>query len=623
MNFKSKTSTFIQGYQQNSVRLVVLLHGLLFAGFVVIGVVQYLGQAQVGRSFLHRELTTRLRGIKSHLANVFFRIRRDAEYVVQADYLREYLISDGALSFQELETGLGVVQKMSSYYDQIRWIDSRGMERFRYDYINGQTVSVRQLRDRSQTRYFQEAMLNDRKDIYFLLRDFNAGDEYPANSDKLVFCVAKRLIFGGIDFGILVMNYAADDFFNSYVKSLENKYFSISILNRDSLWLYNERENLNWELMLPGEISFAMEYPEFWSEISRNREGFITAPNQIIGYSRVDMGDSAVSWNILVHSRPKAFAAQTRALIITNIQYDIPFFLSGLLLLNLTLAFLGQRRLARRNMDILNTVLNSQGVDIEKQIQNLSIVQDGLLSVGRLTFLNRIVMGISHELNTPVSNGVLALDTLEIFHKNVLADGEMSKLQLPLQTIRESFDRTLQFLSAFKRISPELTTYEYKEFDLDKVIDATLEYHLFRLHSNVDTKIVFDAQSRFKCKGYEYALVIILENLIDNAVHHSQVPQGDKLILFLKSRNVEEGVEFSFGNTGSNIDSAFFDTIFEPFYSTRKNRGHVGLGLYIVRHLVEDILQGNIYAENDDHCLWFRMQFPKYMPEVLSKMLEL
>jgi PAS domain S-box-containing protein len=92
-------------------------------------------------------------------------------------------------------------------------------------------------------------------------------------------------------------------------------------------------------------------------------------------------------------------------------------------------------------------------------------------------------------------------------------------------------------------------------------------------------------------------LKIILKNLLTNALKFTEkgmiaitvVPQG-------------EGVTFSVSDTGTGIPAEVLPFIFEPFrqggtFATRK-QGGVGLGLYIVRRLL-DLLGGTVTVESE------------------------
>jgi two-component system CheB/CheR fusion protein len=82
-------------------------------------------------------------------------------------------------------------------------------------------------------------------------------------------------------------------------------------------------------------------------------------------------------------------------------------------------------------------------------------------------------------------------------------------------------------------------------------------------------------------------------NLLENAVQHT--PEGSPIhIVIHKPESGSCRVEVV--DSGSGIEEAMMPRIFEPFFSTR--RGGVGLGMSIVKHIVE-AHDGAVGVENN------------------------
>jgi signal transduction histidine kinase len=91
-------------------------------------------------------------------------------------------------------------------------------------------------------------------------------------------------------------------------------------------------------------------------------------------------------------------------------------------------------------------------------------------------------------------------------------------------------------------------------------------------------------------------LKIVLKNLIGNAVKFTEEGR-----VAVQAQAHAHGVEISVSDTGIGIAPEVFPIIFEPFRqgdgSNVRQYGGVGLGLYIVRRLV-DLLQGTVTVES-------------------------
>jgi len=102
-------------------------------------------------------------------------------------------------------------------------------------------------------------------------------------------------------------------------------------------------------------------------------------------------------------------------------------------------------------------------------------------------------------------------------------------------------------------------------------------------------------------------LKIVLKNLIGNAVKFTATGS-----VRMTARSSQEGVEMSVTDTGIGIPQEALSVIFEPFHqiehSATRRYGGTGLGLYIVKRLL-DVLGGTITVESEvgrgsTFCVW-------------------
>src|SRR4030095_7514988 len=132
---------------------------------------------------------------------------------------------------------------------------------------------------------------------------------------------------------------------------------------------------------------------------------------------------------------------------------------------------------------------------------------------------------------------------------------------------------------------------------LSEVIDSVLE----SVRPSFETKgveftTVFDP-NQSRVSGDADGLQQVFWNLFTNAVKFT--PASGRVTVTLKNRN--GCVEASVADTGAGIDPQFLPFIFDRFRqadgSTTRRHGGLGLGLAIVRHLIE-IHHGSIKVES-------------------------
>jgi len=99
-----------------------------------------------------------------------------------------------------------------------------------------------------------------------------------------------------------------------------------------------------------------------------------------------------------------------------------------------------------------------------------------------------------------------------------------------------------------------------------------------------------------------------MANLLQNAVHYT--PSGGTVRV--QATRAPDGILVRIANTGSPIPPDALARIWERFYRVEKShdreRGGAGIGLAIVRRLVEDA-GGRVGAASDDAwtTFWFRL----------------
>ena len=90
----------------------------------------------------------------------------------------------------------------------------------------------------------------------------------------------------------------------------------------------------------------------------------------------------------------------------------------------------------------------------------------------------------------------------------------------------------------------------------------------------------------------------MVTNLFLNAVNHA-FPDGRAGTIRLSARRSSpEQVEIVFADDGVGMSEDVQRQAFDPFFTTRRNRGGTGLGLHIVYNLVTHRLGGRLRADS-------------------------
>lgn len=246
---------------------------------------------------------------------------------------------------------------------------------------------------------------------------------------------------------------------------------------------------------------------------------------------------------------------------------------------------------------------------VEKvQIQNLTdytIEETKIAELDRLrTSYNKMLLRLSesfeiqrqftgnaaHELRTPLA---LIQAQLDLYHSTE-NDADLDAAQETIQMITEQNERLSKLVKTLLDMSELQTIMRNDKIELFGLIEEVLtdleplalEKGIALIQEPQDTTYDKDVSNELMLMGSDILIYRMLYNLVENAIKYNHV--NGKVIVSAKQTGND--IDITIADTGSGIDEAFREKIFEPFFRVDKSRsreiGGVGLGLAMVREIV-------------------------------------
>jgi PAS domain S-box-containing protein len=191
---------------------------------------------------------------------------------------------------------------------------------------------------------------------------------------------------------------------------------------------------------------------------------------------------------------------------------------------------------------------------------------------------------VSHELRTPLN---VILGWVQLAKDHQISPDRYADLFARIGRNAEALARLVDDLLDLSHLVSGRYTLDLGDVHIDQLLESTLE----SLRPGAEVKGV-TIQSQFTpdagtLKGDATRLQQVIWNLVSNALKFT--PAGG--MVRISSVRTEHGLEFRVRDTGEGISPDFLPHVFEPFRqasagTTRTGAG-LGLGLAIVRHLVE------------------------------------
>jgi two-component system NtrC family sensor kinase len=249
-----------------------------------------------------------------------------------------------------------------------------------------------------------------------------------------------------------------------------------------------------------------------------------------------------------------------------------------------------------------------------------------LVDAERMAAVGNMVIGMAHELNTPVGNIILAASHLQetgeralsVLHssddmsKDVLRQTigqDLQNMHNATEIIVEGARRSSQLIERFRSFSVRPAEEQRQSFDLIEHIRVVVDSILSDSGAAV-AEIRIEGEPHLMVSSYRGYFTRILSVLIENALDHSGLAP-EALILVLEIVNENDSVYLRFFNNGRMIAQDQRQLIYEPFYTTLRGGGHTGLGLYVVYNLIVNEMSGTIRHENLlEEGVVFHMTFP-------------
>jgi len=158
--------------------------------------------------------------------------------------------------------------------------------------------------------------------------------------------------------------------------------------------------------------------------------------------------------------------------------------------------------------------------------------------------------------------------------------------------IVSNLERASELLNSFKNVAVDQLIIEKRSFNIRKNMEETLN-SLKPQYKRTPHSILLECPDDLMIHNYPGTFSQITTNLVMNSLLHGfeGVEKGEIRITIRKQGNI---LLLHFRDTGRGMDEAVLKKIYDPFFTTKRNRGGTGLGLHIVHNLVCQTLMGQI-----------------------------
>lgn len=260
----------------------------------------------------------------------------------------------------------------------------------------------------------------------------------------------------------------------------------------------------------------------------------------------------------------------------------------------------------KRETEKLLTKLNDR---INNQKEQIEKTEHTMYESARLRSIGEMASSVAHEINNPLT----VIMTSAELTKSMVKKIENSELAQKLQKYNEKSEkmakRISEIIKSMRNMAGRNDAEDYEdEILLNIVSDFKNLCEKKLLHRNIDLKISnISNDTLITCRKSHFTQ--ILYNLVMNSLEALEHHDVQEKFIDLNFDIQEDNLHIIISDNGPGFTEEAFQKIFTPFFSTKAERSAPGLGLSVVKGLVESH-KGTIHIETSDQGAIVKIVLP-------------
>ena len=299
-------------------------------------------------------------------------------------------------------------------------------------------------------------------------------------------------------------------------------------------------------------------------------------------------------------------------ILISNIFFDLQLSslsiitaLTGLLITTIAVKAYTQKMLDLEHAFV--TLNNSLHTKVKSSVEEVRKKDEYILQQSRLAQMGEMIAMIAHQWRQPLSSisTISAKLQLSIVLKEELTPEALTH---ELRTIDERIALLSNTIDDFRNFYN--TSNEKRAFNLSTTIKQTIEI-LSPAIDNAHVHLHFDDRLAHSITGLEGEMIQVLMNIIKNAIDVLKEQECEGFI-WIKTTQDATKTYIHIEDSGGGVSEDILEHIFDPYFSTKKEKHGMGLGLYMSKLIIHEHCGGVLFLENTDQGARFIIEIPSH-----------
>jgi signal transduction histidine kinase len=211
--------------------------------------------------------------------------------------------------------------------------------------------------------------------------------------------------------------------------------------------------------------------------------------------------------------------------------------------------------------------------DLRKQMRQLQDAQEQLVQAAKLAAIGELASNVAHEINNPLTS-ILG------FAELIKEDRDIDSVVKDVDVIEKESLRAKEIVHQLLQFSRK-RSLRFTEVDINKILREVIDLISLKLKES-RIEILENYGNITTVEGDENQLKQVFLNIINNAIY----AMGKKGSLDISSSAADGNVCVDISDTGGGMPKDILSRIFEPFFSTKKEKG-TGIGLSVSYKIIQ------------------------------------
>ena len=242
------------------------------------------------------------------------------------------------------------------------------------------------------------------------------------------------------------------------------------------------------------------------------------------------------------------------------------------------------------NYDLNGKIIGSIGINFDiTEIKNLQLQKENLLKKLEKSNdeLHEYAHVVSHDLKSPLRSINALVSWIKADNKGKIDETSLQNFA-HIETTLEKMEQLITDVLEYSSIGSDDS--EKVEVDINFMVNDLIKILYIPTHIKVNILKTLPS-----IKVHKIKLQQVFQNLISNAIKFLDKEVG---VIDINVEELNNHYKFSIKDNGIGIDKKFHDKIFKIFHALNKSKDSTGIGLSIVKKIIE-LHEGNIWLESE------------------------